>query len=202
MTRSVARLVAVVAAVVGAVGCGLPDDREPQIITAQDAPLDLARPSAANNSSSGDIEVTLFFVRDGKLVDVTRAVDSQSPTEVVNALLARPTPEEEASGLRSEIPAETSLVDADATDGIATINLGCTTDDEATGALPTNCGIQGAEGTAQLTVFAQLTCTADALPGIDGVVFFQEGVPQDAPTDSGLATGSEPVDCNDYGSVR
>lgn len=189
------------AALAALAGCGLPDDREPHVITAEEAPLDLAR-TVVGPSSTGPAEVVVYFVREGRLVEVTRDVEAATVSAAITAVLARPTPEEAAANVRSEIPPETELRSATVADGVATIDLGCTVGDGPSGTLPSNCGVQGTEGTAQLTLFAQLVCTADALPGVDGVLFLQEGTPQAAPVDGGLSTGAQPVRCSDYLSVQ
>ena len=182
-------------------GCGLPDDRDPRLITAEDAPLDLDEEAAGNASSSGDAVVTLFFVLDGVLTEVTRATSAEDLTTAIEALLDRPTADEESAGLRTEIPAETQLIDATVDEsGVATIDLGCAPGEDPTITLPANCGVRGAEGTAQLTLFAQLVCTATRVEGVVGVVFLQDGAAQQAPIDGGLSP--EPVRCTDYRSVR
>lgn len=183
-------------------GCGLPDDRDPRIITAQEAPLDLDETDAGDLSESGTTRVTLYFVLEGVLAEVGRNLTDGSLDTAIEALLDRPTTEEANEGLRSEIPAETELIDADVDPetGIATINLGCAPGDDPTVTLPSNCGVRGAEGTAQLTLFAQLVCTATEVAGTESVLFLQEGTAQPAPIDGGIST--EPVRCSDYRSVR
>jgi spore germination protein GerM len=183
-------------------GCGLPDDRDPRVITAQEAPLDLDESAGGNESESGNARATLYFVLEGVLAEVVRPVTDNSLETALGALLDRPTTEEANEGYRSEIPAETELIDADVDleTGIATINLGCAPGDDPTITLPSNCGVQGAQGTAQLTLFAQLVCTATEVPGTESVLFLQEGTPQPAPIDGGIST--EPVRCSDYRSVR
>lgn len=197
--RAIVAASAAAVALVG--GCGLPDDREPRVITAQEAPLDLSESAAGNASAFGDAEATLYFVREGALAPVPRATRDDSLVTALEALLNRPTTGEETAGLRTEIPAETQLIDApiDAA-GIATISLECAPDEEATDALPSNCGLRGVEGTAQLTAFAQLVCTATRVDGVEAVLFFQDGTAQPAPVDAG--TSPNPVRCTDYLSVR
>ena len=198
MRRSLATVGLTVAAL--AAGCGLPDDREPRLITAEDAPIDLDESAAGNASASGDARVTLYFVLEGALAEVRRATPDESLETAISALLDRPTMAEENAGLRSEIPAETQLIDATVDAGVATINLGCAPGDDPTITLPENCGVRGAEGTAQLILFAQLVCTATAVEGIDRVLFLQDGAAQQAPIDGGVSP--EPVGCADYRSVR
>lgn len=193
--------VAVAVALGSAGGCGLPDDRSPRVITAQEAPLDLSEAPDDNASSFGDAEVTLYFVEGDRLAQVERSTQDPSLATAVRALLDRPTTEEEGMGLRTEIPAETELVaDPVVTGGAAIINLTCAPDDETAATLPLNCGVRGVEGTAQLVAFAQLVCTATAVEGVDSVTFQQDSTPQPAPVDAG--TSADPVTCGDYRSVR
>ena len=176
-------------------GCGLPDDREPRVITAGEAPIDLDESDDAGPASGGSAELTLYFVRESRLVPVERSADAEILQTAIQALLEGPTEAEEAEQIGSAIPTETVLRGVTLENDTGIINLGCAQDV----APPAQCGLLGVGGTSQLILFAQLACTADAVRGVFGVQFQQEGEPQEAQIDGGLT--SEPVRCSDYRSL-
>jgi hypothetical protein len=194
--------VAALTAAVLAPGCGIADDREPRVITAERAPLDL-NPNDDELPSGGSSEVTLFFVFEGQLVAVDRATESDTPDVAIQALLGGPAEGEtveEPTGemqLTTRIPAETQLRGLSITGNVADIDLGCA----AEAVDPAACGLLGVGGTDQLIMFAQLACTADDFRAIAGVRFLQEGQPQQAPLPDGPLT-SEPVRCLDYRALQ
>jgi hypothetical protein len=202
VTRRRAVLGAVLAGAVFGGGCGIADDREPRVITADRAPLDLS-PSDDEQPSGGSSEVTLYFVLEGQLVSVDRATDSDTPDVAIQALLGGPvegeTVDEPAGAmlLTTRIPAETQLRGLSISGNIADIDLGCA----AEAVDPAACGLLGVGGTDQLIMFAQLVCTADDFRAIAGVRFLQEGQPQQAPLPDGPLT-SAPVRCLDYRELQ
>lgn len=193
-------LVAVAAAVVALlVACGLPDDRTPRVIAAEDAPLDLSQVpgNVATTTPTGSAEVDIYLVRDGELETVTRSAQGEDLEAAISALLFGPTDAERDRGFTSSIPQETELNSATLEDGTAILDLGCT------GEAPIDrCGILSLSGPGQLAIFGQLTCTAMDVPGVTGVRFLQDSSPQDAPTESrGTATSPQVVTCDDYASL-
>jgi spore germination protein GerM len=184
------------ATVLVAAGCGVPDDRAPRVISAAEAPIDLD-PAGDQTPSGGEAEVSLYFVREGSLVSVSRAAETETLGDALAALLAGPT-EQEATvengvQLTTRIPLETELRDVSESGEIATIILGCAADATQT----PGCGVLGLEGQDQILLFGQLACTADAVPGISGVLFQQELEPLDALLPDAAST-AEPVRCFDY----
>jgi hypothetical protein len=192
--RTAAALVLVATALAA---CGLPDDREPRIIAADDAPLDLSQipGSPATTSPEGNDEVELFFVRDGVLTPTTRASEDGDLDTAIALLLGGPA--EDEGFLSSSIPSDTELNLASVDGSTAVLDHGCVGEESAD-----PCGILGVVAVDQATAFAQLTCTAMDVAGIEGVRFLQEGQPQDAPTDSGTIQSPTPVTCDDYRSLQ
>lgn len=179
--------------------CGLPDDRTPRIIAAEEAPLDLREAPDGNGApaSGGDDEVEIYLVRNGLLEQVSRASEGTDLATAIELLLEGTTDEEEARGFRTVIPLTTRLLVATHDGSTAVIDLGC--EGEAAGE---TCGVNFPTGQDLITTFAQLTCTATAVPGIDGVRFLQEGAPQDVSTsDGGSVQSPEVVTCEDYRSL-
>ena len=185
-------------AIVAAVGgCGLPDDRAPRIIAADEQPLDLSEvPSNVGTATpEGDDEVELFFVRDGVLTATTRATEESDLPTAIGLLLGGPAVDE--SSRSTSIPSDIELNSAAVDGGTAVLDLGCLGD-----VPPDQCGLLGVGAVDQLTIFAQLTCTAMDVAGIDGVRFQQDGQPVDPPSDSGTILSPEPVTCDDFRSLQ
>lgn len=195
MTRA-RRLLVVVAAVALAGACGLPNDRAPRVIAADDAPLDLAQIPGQAAEAEGNERVELYFVRGGLLDSVSRLAPDGELATVLRLLIAGPLEDEPDLSTRIS-PSETELREAEVDGGIAIIDIGCVGD-----APPDQCGLLAFGGQDQITLFAQLTCTAMDVTGINGVRFLQEGQPQDAPTEaSGTIQSPGVVTCNDYPSL-
>ena len=195
MSRRSAVVLLVLASFAGA--CGLPDDRSPRIISAAEAPLDLGDPAggSAGETPEGNAEVELFFVRDGLLESVMRTAPNGDLSTTIALLLTGPADGE--SALSTSIPSETELNSATVDGETAVLDLGCLGD------VPIDqCGVLAVGGQDQLTLFAQLACTATDVDGVDGVRFLQDGEPQDAPTDSGTTQSPAAVSCADYRSLQ
>jgi hypothetical protein len=178
--------------------CGLPDDRTPRIIAAEDAPLDLSEVpgNVATTTPSGSAEVEIYLLRNGELEAASRSAEGEDLATAVSLLLAGPTEDERDRGFTSSIPQETELNSATLDGGTAVLDLGCTGD-----APIDSCGVLALTGPTQLAIFGQLTCTATDAPGVTGVRFLQDGSPQDAPTETGTARSPEAVTCDDYATL-
>jgi hypothetical protein len=92
-------VLAVIPMVVALTGCG---------IQATD-PLPFGEPA-------GGVEIgtQLYFVLDGKIFPTLRRVDGGEPVDTLNLLAAGPTPEEQAAGLTTEVPAGIRLLEGSA----------------------------------------------------------------------------------------
>jgi hypothetical protein len=191
--------VLVISTVALAVGCGLPDDRTPRVIAAEDAPLDLSQVpgNVATTTPSGSAEVDIYLIRNGEIEATTRAAEGEDLQAAIGLLLGGPTDVERDRGFTSSIPQETELNSATLEGSTAILDLGCTGD------APIDlCGVLALTGPTQLAIFGQLTCTAMDIPGVTGVRFLQDSSPQDAPTESrGTATSPDVVTCDDYASL-
>jgi len=99
----VATAVALVACAAGA--CGIPlDDGARPISVGSGGTTDQQA-----TSSGGDTTSYLYFVKNDRLVDVTRDVPERDVKAVVDALFAGPTAAETANGLITQIPAGAAL---------------------------------------------------------------------------------------------
>jgi sporulation and spore germination protein len=181
-------LVAGLVALTVLAGCGLPDDDEPRLVAAEDAPLDLAPSTVpAAGAGVGDDSVAVFFINQdtGRLAAVGRPVPEPTPQAAIEQLLLGKAPDDPAA-LVSSIPPGTMLLDSRTEGETLILDLGPVGEG----------GLQGVAGQAQVQAFAQLVRTATGLSGIGDVRFLVGGVPIDAATEAGPS--SEPVGRDDY----
>lgn len=189
MSRAAAIVVVMLLVVAG--GCALPEDDQPRVLTADMIPLDL-NPTGNGAAAAGTQTALLYLVDSSSsppaLTVVERSVPSNTLRAALDALLAGPTDEEAARNIQSSIPAETTVLDVDVVDGIATIDLG---GEEG--------GINSVQGTILLTAYAQIVLTAVAVEGVDAVLFLIDGAPVEVPND--LGSTNDPVDQFDYNNA-
>ena len=185
MSRSATLRAAVAAAVLVAAtaGCGLSPDDEPRVIASGDLPPDLAEPvtSSTNPSpdSPGTTPVTIYYLvqQDGvtRLHGVVRDVENSTrPRDRLTALLAPPTPDEQAAGILTSIPADTILVNSELVEA----------DDELIVDLSRS--LFDVQGQELRNAFAQIVWTATELEGVRRVRFLVDGEEFRAPDEEGI----------------
>ena len=133
--------------------------------------------------------VTIHLTRGERLASVTRRVPRvpRIGSAALEQLFQGPTPEEEADGYGTQIPVGTRLRDLAITDGVATVDL--------------SSEFEEGGGTLALTVrLAQVVCTLDEFPTVDGVRFAIDGTVVDVFSGDGLII-DQPVACSDYAEV-
>lgn len=142
-----------------------------------------------DDGSSGTPDTTtlsVWFTRGEQVTAVPRAVPRvpRIGSAVLEQLLDGPTAQERAAGYGTEIPSTTRLRNLSITDGVAIADF--TGDFESGG------------GTLGLTLrLAQVVCTLDQFPTVDGVRFALDGEVVDVFSGDGLII-DEPVACSDY----
>lgn len=179
LRRLLAALLAL-ALVSGTAACGVNADDEPVAIPAEDLPPDLLDPNPPTSttlSGSPTMAVTVYLLtRSGnttRLTPVEREVEAATSRDVINALLAPPSREEQALGLISSIPADTVLLDTELVDA----------DDELVVDLSGD--LFDVEGSELANAFAQIVWTVTELEGVRQVRFRVEGVGRRAPNAEG-----------------
>ena len=159
--------------------CGVPVDSGPSAVSKSGVPFGLLAPSpppstATTQPSPIEVPVQIFLVgSSGHLVSVARTVSVAEPDlgSALTALVDGPTQSETAAGLQSALPAQTIVLGATISNGVATVDLG---------------GPFGQlVGTQQIEAVAQVVFTSQALPGVTGVTFELSGAPVQVPTASG-----------------
>jgi spore germination protein GerM len=207
--------VAAATAVVGIVtvaSCGLPNDHSYSAIRADDIPFGIADtttsttttiPPATTTTTTPQVTTTiattpvkLYFVSNGKLQPVTRALPNPAgPEAALAALQQGPLENDQPAGLRSAVPAGTI--------GMVTVGGGVATVDLAPSFVqPTTAGNQATVATVdQPLAFGEIVLTLTSLPGIGQVKFAVGGQPQDAlVADGSLVAG--PVSADSYAALR
>jgi len=142
--------------------------------------------------SASDMSIKLYFMEidsDGSVNrhEVTRKMKkSNSPlVDAINALISGPTSEEEKTGCRSLIPAESKLLGATVKNGVATLNF--------SGEFEFNqYGVEGTLGQLQ-----QIVYTATAFPTVESVQILVDGELKEYLGSEGVWIGT-PLNRNNY----
>jgi spore germination protein GerM len=133
--------------------------------------------------------VTIYFARGERVEPVTRSVRRvpRIGSAAIEQLLAGPTARETAAGYITQIPDGTRLRGLSITDGVAVVDF--------------SGEFESGGGTLGLTLrLAQVACTLDAFPTVDGVRFALDGEVVDVFSGDGLVV-DEPVACSDYTQI-
>ncbi len=162
---------------------------EPPPDAAAQAPADPDQQAGTDPATSVSTTVVVYLTQGEQIRAVPRVVNRvpRIGSVAVEQLLAGPNGGEQAAGYGTEIPASTRLRGLTITDGVATVDL--SGDFESGG------------GTLGLTLrLAQVACTLDQFPTVDGVRFALDGTVVDVFSGDGLII-DEPVACSDYADV-
>ena len=104
--------------------CGVPRDDAPRALEPGEVPYASPRSSPVAEPA-GDTRVTLHFVRGDDVVRTPRTVEQPADTpELLELLLAGPTPEEREAGLVSVIPSTVTVEDVSTVGTTAVVTLG------------------------------------------------------------------------------
>lgn len=160
-------------------GCGVDVQKRP-------VPVDVAVPSPQSTVTPQDrgFLVTVYFVRDGRLVPVTRPAPDTSIATALELLVAGPNATEAATGLQTAlVPQELTAKTA----GDRAVTVTATRD------------FTGIAGDNQLLATAQLVWSVTENARSDWVRITVSGEAIGVPTDNGLVR--RPVERGDYTSV-
>lgn len=173
---------------VGLAGCGIPVDNQPQTMPGGVVSAALpSRETTPEAQTAPALDVSVFLVRDGRVVPVTREGTTPGVAAAVESLLRGPTTDEVAGGVRSAIAPGTRVLAATvSTDGTATLDLTTT--------------FVEVGGQEQILAVAQLVLTATAVPGVTRVSIALDGQIVEVPrADGTLAAG--PSAAADYAAL-
>lgn len=175
-----ARAAAVVVLALMTTSCGVRGESTPTRLEGIALSPELV-PAEAPAQEEGP-STAVFFVRGERLEAVERST-SPSLATAMRGLLQGPRATESEGGLRSAVPAGTSLRSASLVDGLATIDL---SED-----------FSSVVGPEQVLAMAQLVYTATSIPNAVVVRIAIEGAPIDAARGDGSLSGG-PVRREDY----
>lgn len=183
MTGGPRRLAGAVAVLVAAGACALGTETQPRTLAPGDVPFGLLEsPSSLapvpTEPGRQTTRVTLFLIRQGKLVPTTRLLPAPATTPaVLQLLLQGPTEAEARDGLQSAISPGTQLLDVRVEGAVAHVNL--------------SAGFVESRTQDQTAAVAQIVFTAAGMPGVSGVAFSLAGRPVEVPAaDNTLRRGT------------
>jgi hypothetical protein len=113
--------------------------------------------------TSGGAAAVLYYVRDGKLVPVSRSLPDRRLGTVISALLEPPEPLERVGGLGSSIPTGTELLGLQIDGDTASVNL--------------SKDFENVVGPGRQQAIAQMVMTATEFPEISSLRFLVDGKP-------------------------
>ena len=163
-------------------GCGIRPESAPTTIAVPAA----TAASVPDAEEGGSRRVTIYLVRNERLVAVERDVDDVSLTNRVGLLLAGPSPAEASLGMTSSVPPQSLRpVFVDSTSGVAYVEA--------------NKAFTEVSGTSQLLAVAQVVWTVTEERRTNRVSLTVDGEALEVPTDTGLSR--VPVTRDQYRSV-
>ncbi len=157
--------------------CGVPLQSSPEALgpgIGPEAPLEVP-------TADGTADGAVYMVDGEMLVAVARGTTTE-PADTLQQLLAGPTAQEEAAGLRTAIPASSVVRQVSVAEGVATVDVS-----------PEFAGVGGQE---EIMAIAQLVLTLTAR-GVERVTIHLEGLPVALPLPNGVLV-TDPVGFDDY----
>ncbi|WBQ02080.1 GerMN domain-containing protein [Kribbella sp. CA-293567] len=176
-------------------GCGVPMQDQASPIEPEAVPSRLGTPgnspSATTTAPPAQLLVPIYFVREDRLVSLTREAPSPALTDQLNTvvlnLLAGPTDNEQAAGLSSAIPAGLQLSVVEVQGKRAVLELTGETD--------------GRSATDNVLAVGQIVLSFTTLRAIDEIVFWRDGVPVETLLADGALT-TKPLTAKDYAPLQ
>ena len=153
---ALAARVGLLVAVLAAAACGIRADDSARALA-----VSTTTTEAESAPTSGGAAAVLYYVREGKLIPVTRSLPDRRLGTVINALLEPPEPIERIGGLGSSIPAGTELLGLQVDGDTVDIDL--------------SREFENVVGTSRQQAFAELVMTATEFPDVRNLRFRVEG---------------------------
>lgn len=180
------RPAAVVALALVLTGCGVDIETTHRQVPADRVPEQLGAPPPAPPTADrpGAAAFTVYLVRDKALAPAPRAlIGTVTAADRLSALVAGPSQDEAASGLRTTLPEGPRLTVTKVAGGVATVDLAA--------------DLTAIGGPEQVLAVAQIVFTATEDPAVQAVAFTADHRPVGTPTgDGSIAEG--PVQRTDF----
>jgi spore germination protein GerM len=172
-----------------ACACGIPTDEAANRIDDGSVPFGLlsSAPASGPAANTGRSSLSVYFVRDDRLVAVERRVEgAPDAAQALGELVKGPTQEEQTSDITTDASDVPLDVTPDPRPGVVTVDLaGRVTE------LPSR---------VQTLALAQIVYTLSGLPGVEAVAFTVDGEPVDVLRGDGSLSDS-PVTPADYSEL-
>lgn len=171
---------------VGTAGCGIASDDGPRDIAAADQ-VELGLGSDSNAGAAIGTARVYFLspevVGQAALLESVARDVAETPTALLQALLAGPNQTEQANQFRTALPAGTELLDARRQGFVLRVDL--------------SDAVLELSGQVLITAIAQIVFTASEIDGVRGVTILVAGADQQWPVGSGELS-STPLTVYDY----
>lgn len=188
MRRSIASSV-LLAVALAVSGCGLPNEEHAQRVPDDAVPFGLLSPEPTETATPapGDHLLSVFFVRQDRLVRVERRIAAvPDPAHALNQLVSGPTATETHAGIGTSPLGTTLSVSRGPGATTVTVDLG-----EQIDAIPSQ---------VQVLAIAQIVYTLAELPEVESVRFTVAGEPVDVLRGDG-SLAATPVTPDDYADL-
>lgn len=186
MKRQLLLLLAVSLTTVSATGCGIASDDGPRDIPAADQ-VELGIGGDSNAGAAIGTARVYFLspevVGQAALLESVARDVAETPTALLQALLAGPNETEQSNQFRTALPAGTELLDARRQGFVLRVDL--------------SDAVLELSGQVLVTAIAQIVFTASEIAGVRGVTILVAGADQQWPVGSGELT-STPLTVYDY----
>ncbi|WP_328993396.1 GerMN domain-containing protein [Kribbella sp. NBC_01245] len=188
-------LAAVGALLIAATGCGVAGQNEPVGIDPTAIPSQLRSgatetPAPPSTSDPATSAVTVYFVRDDRLVGLRREAPRTPPAarieSVLQSLTAGPTDLEQGRAIASALPPDLQLTVIAHQGQLVDLELSGDTD--------------GRSPTENVLAVGQIVLSITALPTVDEVRLIRDGAPVEALLADGALT-TNPLKASDYASL-
>jgi hypothetical protein len=164
-------------------GCGVPAEDAPRAVRPPFGPLPTPV-TASPTAPAGRVGETLCFVRQDRLVPVTRLVKVVPTVEAqLRGLATGPTEAERDAGLTNALPGAVTVLAATVAGARVDVEVGETGDETGR--------------SDELLAFGQIVCTLTARTDVSSVSFLRRGQPLGVPRADG-SLSREPLTAADY----
>ncbi|MFY1672119.1 GerMN domain-containing protein [Plantactinospora sp. WMMB334] len=168
-------------------GCQVPAEETPRSIDSPPGATGEATRATPQPTRSGLVVERLYYLRDDKLVPVTRRLPGPLPVEAhLELLLAGPAEAEQLAGLTSAVTGSDAVLGVEVSQGEAVVEVGA--------------GLAGTGRNDEMLAFGQIVQTLTTRPDIDRVTFRQGGEHLGIPRADG-ALSRAPLTARDYSDL-
>lgn len=180
-------ILASVAVTVVLTGCGVTPQDEPHAVELPRRALTTSSPVPASPGRVGNVAEVLCLVRDGRLVEIVRRVETPPTAQAqLDQLLAGPTEAERNNGITTAFTGLSLSVSLAAGNGASQVEV--TEADDDTGR------------SDETIAFGQIVCTLTSRPDVESVIFTKGGEQLEVPRADGQLS-RDPLYAGDFAAL-